>query len=159
MMASGERYDMYALTAAHPSLPFGSMIEVRRLDTGQSVVVRINDRGPFSKNRIVDVSYAAAKELDLMGAANATVELSLLSPKGRRQSFSVQVGVFDNGEQAALLQSGLVRLYEDTVVVGYEHDEALFRVLIGKFNDPADADGLLYDLTVLGLPSNLIVSP
>ncbi|MDP3797749.1 MAG: septal ring lytic transglycosylase RlpA family protein [Polaromonas sp.] len=65
--ASGERYDMYALTAAHKTLPFGTLVRVRSLVTGREVEVRINDRGPFGAGRVIDVSRAAAEALGMMG--------------------------------------------------------------------------------------------
>ena len=74
--ASGEAMDSEALTAAHPSLPFGSKVMVANLDNGRSVVVRINDRGPFSKGRIIDVSRAAAEQLGMIGTGVARVSVS-----------------------------------------------------------------------------------
>ncbi len=65
--ANGERYDMHALTAAHKTLPFGTMVRVKSLVNGREVLVRITDRGPFAKNRIIDLSRAAAVELDMLG--------------------------------------------------------------------------------------------
>jgi rare lipoprotein A len=76
--ASGEHMDGDALTAAHPSLPFGSRVRVANLDNGRSVVVRINDRGPFTKDRIIDVSKAAATELGMIVAGVARVSVSLV---------------------------------------------------------------------------------
>jgi rare lipoprotein A len=76
--ASGEDMDGDALTAAHPTLPFGSKVRVANLDNGRSVVVRINDRGPFSKDRIIDVSRAAAAELGMIRAGVARVSVSLV---------------------------------------------------------------------------------
>lgn len=73
--ASGERYDMYALTAAHPSLPFGTRVRVTNLKNGKSVVVRINDRGPFGGRYIIDLSYAAAKTLGALSATRVRVEV------------------------------------------------------------------------------------
>ncbi len=64
--ANGETYDPDAMTAAHRSLPFGTLVRVTRLSTGESVVVRINDRGPFVRGRIIDLSHAAARELDML---------------------------------------------------------------------------------------------
>ena len=75
--ASGERFDMHELTAAHPSLPFGTLVEVRNLDNGRSVVVRINDRGPSVAGRVIDVSYAAAVELGMIERGVAEVALYL----------------------------------------------------------------------------------
>lgn len=75
--ASGETYDMYAMTAAHPNLPFGTAIRVTNLENGQAVIVRVNDRGPFKPGRIVDVSQAAAERLGLIlnGTADVQVEV------------------------------------------------------------------------------------
>ena len=77
--ASGETFDPTQLTAAHRSLPFGSRVLVTNLDTGQSVVVRINDRGPYTHSRVIDVSRAAAREIGLIGPGHGQVSLSLLS--------------------------------------------------------------------------------
>lgn len=76
--ASGERFDMHALTAAHPWLPFGSQVCVRSLVTGKAVVVRINDRGPHVANRIIDLSRAAAKALGMLGRGTKPVALTAL---------------------------------------------------------------------------------
>ena len=73
--ASGERYDMYALTAAHKTLPFGTLVRVRSLVTGREVEVRINDRGPFSAGRVIDVSQAAAEALGMLGLGVKNVQL------------------------------------------------------------------------------------
>jgi len=75
--ASGERFDMHGLTAAHPTLPFGTLVEVRNLENGRAVVVRINDRGPSVAGRIIDLSYAAALRLGLVDAGLARVALYL----------------------------------------------------------------------------------
>ena len=77
--ASGEVFDMYELTAAHRSLPFGTLVRVTRLDNGASVVVRINDRGPFKKDRIIDLSYAAALKIGLVASGTALVRLEVVS--------------------------------------------------------------------------------
>jgi peptidoglycan lytic transglycosylase len=78
--SSGERYDMYAMTAAHPRLPIPSYARVTNLANGRSVVVRINDRGPFHSNRIIDLSYAAAYKLGYIGAGSARVEVDSIVP-------------------------------------------------------------------------------
>lgn len=77
--ASGESFDMHAMTAAHRTLPFGSMVRVTNLANGRSVVVRINDRGPFHGNRVIDVSRAAATELGLIAPGSGEVDLELLA--------------------------------------------------------------------------------
>ena len=78
--ASGERFDMYAMTAAHPSLPFGTLIHVTRLKNGRSVTVRVNDRGPFVGGRIIDLSYAAARQLGMLEDGLARVQIAVKSP-------------------------------------------------------------------------------
>jgi len=78
LTASGERFDMNALTAAHRTLPFGTIVRVTHLKTGKSVNVRINDRGPFSKSRIIDLSYEAARRLGIVDRGTARVELTVL---------------------------------------------------------------------------------
>jgi len=76
--ASGEPYDMNAMTAAHPSLPFGTKVRVTNLENGRSVVLRINDRGPFAKRRIIDVSRHAAEDLGFLGAGLAKVRVEAI---------------------------------------------------------------------------------
>lgn len=77
--ASGERFDMYDLTAAHRTLPFGTRLRVTNLTNGRQVIVRVNDRGPFVKGRIIDLSYAAARELGMIGTGTAWVKIKVLS--------------------------------------------------------------------------------
>ena len=77
--ASGERFDPGQLTAAHRTLPFGSMVRVTNMATGDSVVVRINDRGPFAHGRVIDVSHAAAREIGMHRSGTARVKLALLT--------------------------------------------------------------------------------
>lgn len=76
--ASGERFDMNALTAAHRRLPFGARVRVTNLDNGKSVVVRINDRGPFKKSRVIDLSLAAARKIGMTATGTARVRLEVL---------------------------------------------------------------------------------
>jgi rare lipoprotein A len=77
--ASGERFDMFAMTACHPTLPFGSLVRVIDTNTNKSVVVRINDRGELDKDRVIDLSYAAAKELNITRSGLAPVVLEVIS--------------------------------------------------------------------------------
>ena len=81
--SSGETYDMYAMTAAHPVLPIPSYARVTSLKTGKQVVVRINDRGPFHSGRVIDLSYAAAYRLGLIGAGSGEVEVEAIVPGSR----------------------------------------------------------------------------
>ncbi len=77
--ASGERFDPRQMTAAHRTLPFGTKLRVTNVKSGHSVVVRVNDRGPFVHGRLVDISYAAAREIDLVGAGTAKVKVEVLN--------------------------------------------------------------------------------
>ncbi|WP_372638738.1 septal ring lytic transglycosylase RlpA family protein, partial [Fodinibius sp.] len=79
LTANGEQYDMDQLTAAHRTLPFDSIVRVRNLANGESVMVRINDRGPFAKNRIIDLSRKAAREIEMIGPGTAEVALILMN--------------------------------------------------------------------------------
>jgi rare lipoprotein A len=81
--ASGEPYDMYAMTAAHPTLPIPSYARVTNLRNGKQVIVRINDRGPFHSGRIIDLSYAAANRLGLIGSGSGEVEIDAIVPGAR----------------------------------------------------------------------------
>ncbi len=78
MTANGETFDMYAITAAHRKLPFGTKVRVTNLVNGMNVVVRINDRGPFVKGRIIDLSYGAAKKIGLVQSGVTKVKLEIL---------------------------------------------------------------------------------
>jgi rare lipoprotein A len=88
LTANGEIYDMNALTAAHPSLPFGSLVRLVNQRTGKSQMVRINDRGPYVDNREIDVSYAVARRLGMQDSGLARVRLELLEVPQRRPSVS-----------------------------------------------------------------------
>ena len=78
--SSGEPYDMYAMTAAHKHLPLPTWVEVRHLENGRRIVVKVNDRGPFAENRIIDLSYAAAAKLGMLGTGTAPVEIRTVTP-------------------------------------------------------------------------------
>lgn len=79
--ANGETFNMNDLTAAHKTLPFGTIVKVTNLKNDKSVVLKINDRGPFVKDRIIDVSLAAAKELDMLGTGTAEVRIDVIGTK------------------------------------------------------------------------------
>ena len=81
--ASGETYDMYAMTAAHPILPIPSYARITHLKSGKQVIVRINDRGPFHSGRVIDLSYAAAHRLGLLGSGSGEVEIEAIVPGAR----------------------------------------------------------------------------
>lgn len=81
LTANGERYDMYAMTAAHKNLPLPSYVQVTNLDNGKKIVVRVNDRGPFHKGRVIDLSYAAASKIGMLKKGTARVKVVAIDPK------------------------------------------------------------------------------
>lgn len=114
--ASGELYDMYAMTAAHPTLPIPSYARVTSLSSGKSVVVRINDRGPFHSSRVIDLSYTAAHKLGILGNGSARVRVESLDPtasdtqgEAAQGSVYLQVGAFLRQESAQQLLEHLTR--------------------------------------------------
>jgi len=135
--ASGERYDMYQVTAAHRTLPFGTHLEVENLENGRKTVVRVNDRGPFVKGRIIDLSYGAAKELGMVNSGVVRVRLREIpgatGPAVDGASWAVQVGAFsDRGnadERAQRIAPGYPMVRVETGADG------LYRVRVGRFPD------------------------
>jgi len=147
--ASGEIYDMHQLTAAHQSLPFGSVVKVKRRDTGAEVTVRINDRGPFVEGRIIDLSYAAAKKIDLDIDGVAPVKIKVVGRKAEKERkpahveepegcFWVQVGAFGDPGNARRAEAELEQYGEEAVVL--EGLDGLWRVRVGPFNREQEAD-------------------
>lgn len=153
--ASGERFDMNELTAAHPSLPFGTLLEVRNLRNGKSVVVRVNDRGPFSKSRILDLSFGAAREIGLVLAGTAPVELFLVEKGGAPPRYTVQVAAFGEEERAQALKSELARFYPETVV---RSDGTWSRVQVGAFNERERAEDVRRELAAMGMSSIVVAA-
>jgi len=88
--SSGEQYDMYAMTAAHPTLPLPSFVQVTNLDNQRQVIVKVNDRGPFLNNRLIDLSYAAAAKLGIIATGTGRVQVSLLNPNSYQAASTMQ---------------------------------------------------------------------
>ncbi len=148
--ASGEVYDMHQLTAAHRSLPFGTLVNVRRRDTGADVEVRINDRGPFIEGRIIDLSYRAAKVigLDVDGVAPVTIRVIGITPSAPAAApppaaagtmcFWVQVGAFAERDNAVRSERSLEKAGEQAVIL--EGADGFWRVRLGPFDDKETAE-------------------
>lgn len=155
--ASGERYDMQAMTAAHQTLPFGTIVEVRNLENGAVARVRINDRGPFKKNRILDLSQAGARALGLLGPGTALVELVAVGvePMGPR-AYAVQVGAFQEAASATDLAA---RLRPDFPAVAVRSDDVWHRVQVGEFTDRDAAEALGARLRALGFGALVVPLP
>ena len=170
--ASGEKYNMHDMTAAHPTLPFGTRLTVRNARTGQTVVVRVNDRGPFKKQRILDLSFAAAKEVGVFAPGVAYVELY---PAGRFEQpdpeilptvtaettdvtpsrYTVQVGAFGDAGRAVELHREIARLYPEVFV---HSDGTWNRVQVGLFTDREQAESLRRELAVMGMTSVVVAT-
>ena len=136
--ASGEVYNMNDLTAAHKTLALGSKVDVKNLDNGKQVQVRINDRGPFIEGRVIDLSYAAAKEIGMIGPGVALVRLTPFDD-GIARLFGVQVGAFRERENAERLQARLSRQHSPVKIL---QEGDLYRVLVGAENSEAAAEAL-----------------
>ncbi len=120
--SSGEVYDMNAMTAAHRTLPLGSLVRVTNLQTGHSAVVRINDRGPFVEGRIIDLSLAAAKAVDVWRPGTAMVRLEVLDspvPIDKGGRWCVQIGALADEETASELKDRLERRYHTAQVLDF----------------------------------------
>jgi rare lipoprotein A len=133
--SNGEIYDMNKLTAAHRTLPFETMVRVTNEKNGKSTVVRITDRGPFVNNRIIDLSYAAAREIDSIGPGVVPVRLEVLSTGTNPEAgfFTIQVGSFRERANAERLRERLSATYSPTFVKRYDTSSgAFYRVHVGK---------------------------
>jgi len=145
--ANGEIYNMHGLTAAHRSLPFGTYLKVTHQISGKSVEVKINDRGPFVRGRFLDLSYGAAKELEMVETGVAPVVVESFHPKRNKgqsnlfgQNFSVQVASFRSHRSAEHLKKRLQKWYNPVVVKSFEgHQGKFFRVRVGKFKTVQEA--------------------
>ncbi|MBT8096303.1 MAG: septal ring lytic transglycosylase RlpA family protein [Woeseia sp.] len=180
--SSQEPYDMHQLTAAHKSLPLPTYVQVRNLRNNRTVVVRVNDRGPFVDNRIIDLSYAAARRLDMIRDGTSLVEVTALSfdtppdpmPESIVDAASatvtarnvpekpvyLQVGAFGSKLNAErrhrlLLSSGIAAsaVHEDRGV-----DSPLYRVRIGPLDGAEHYDRLVAEITALGIQESHLVT-
>jgi rare lipoprotein A len=153
--ANGEIYDMNQLTAAHRTLPFGSMVRVTSETNGKSVTVRITDRGPFIDGRIIDLSREAARRIDMLGPGIMQVRLEVDGPAETRAgtpllnspaidqgSFAVQVGLFNDKTRAEKLKANLTKRYGRVDLVAREGERIQWRVLVGNVATPTEAEAL-----------------
>jgi rare lipoprotein A len=156
--SNGESYDMHALTAAHKTLPLGTLVKVARTDNGKSVVVRLNDRGPFVAGRIIDLSYSAAHALDMVGSGTAPVRIEALQratetkydgqsvwtsepiPDFRSGTFTIPVGVYAAPLDAVMIQTSLGNEGHDVSILQVDTPGGVrYRVCVGIFNDLIEA--------------------
>ncbi|HYM37608.1 MAG TPA: septal ring lytic transglycosylase RlpA family protein [Nitrospiraceae bacterium] len=150
--ANGETYDMNQLTAAHRTLPLGSVVQVRSLTSGRTVTVRVNDRGPFAKNRILDLSQAGAQALGMIGNGTDQIEIRVTAYQGRPGAMGylrVQVASFAEQSNAQALASRLRGQYADVRVEVIElAGGRRYRVHVGRFVSEQQAEALASRLEV-----------
>lgn len=177
--SSGEKYDMLAMTAAHKTLPLPTYIEVTNLENHRQIIVKVNDRGPFSSNRIIDLSYVAAKKLGMLGRGTAKVKIRAINPytflaekqntnltssRSARRSTQhetgrtsepalyVQAGAFASKNNALKLKTRLTAMLKVPVRVSFPTaNSKLYRVQIGPLHDMAAADKVSAKLQSLGI--------
>jgi len=158
--SSGEIYDQFDLTAAHRTLPLGTRVAVTHLSTGRTVEVRINDRGPFVDDRIIDLSYAAARQLGLVGPGTGRVRLEVLDstdavPLAVR--YAVQVGAFADAGNAERLRRQLEPRFEEVHVSTLESGSGrYYRVRLGRFDQRDLAVSQARRAVALGLPAVVV---
>jgi rare lipoprotein A len=148
--ANGEVYNMHAMTAAHKTLPFGTMVKVTNVENNKSTVVRINDRGPFCRDRIIDLSFRAAKEIEMIQNGTAPIEIIALGKDDAYLAaakdvtsdtiyftgdFTIQAGAFSRPENAENLKKSLEKIAREVVVGEFKkNDRTFYRVRVGRFN-------------------------
>jgi len=139
--SNGEIYDMYKLTAAHRTLPFETMVRVTNLSNGKSTTVRIIDRGPFVNDRILDLSMAAAREIESIGPGVVPVRLEVLGNVDVTAGFfTVQVGAFRERGNADRLRDRLTLSYSPIYIQQYDSpDGTFYRVRVGKISGEPEA--------------------
>lgn len=155
--SNGEVYDMHAMTAAHRTLPFQTVIRVHNLDNGKKTQVRVNDRGPFVKGRIIDLSLSAAREIDMVGPGTARVRLEILRIETVIESLAIQVGSFTQESRAHALKRKLEEDYDPVTVSRFRSPRGMFhRVLAGDFPSREKARKALEELRSQGLEGFVI---
>lgn len=179
--SSGETYDMYAMTAAHKTLPLPTYVRVTHLKNGRSVIVKVNDRGPFHQGRIIDLSYSAAKKLGITATGTGVVEVVALDPETykNKQAYKpkikktsalatyplkanfklfLQVGAFNEQVNANKLTKRLSRMFKQQQIHSdFLSEKSIFRVRIGPLASIDVADKLSVFLNKKGIPTTKIV--
>ena len=180
--SSGEVYDMYAMTAAHKTLPLPSYVRVKNLHNNKEVIVKVNDRGPFVDDRIIDLSYAAAQKLGIISNGTAKVEIETVFPasattqtNGAQQNgnsaispnayYYVQLGAFSHRAHAErlLLQLKSQAITPASIISTINEnsngtDSSLFRVRVGPFTDKLQLQAMESQLSELGYNASYIIS-
>ncbi|MEI7993883.1 MAG: septal ring lytic transglycosylase RlpA family protein [Methylococcaceae bacterium] len=169
--ATGEIFDMYAMTAAHKTLPIPSYAQVTNLENNRSIIVRINDRGPFVRNREMDLSYAAAKILDMQQNGTGSIEIKVISDSqalpqlqqiaaAQAQEVYLQVGSFGSVKKAMNLKNKIAanNLPEPDIRSSTYKRSTLYKVQMGPINSVAKANELSQQLAEIGITDTQFVT-
>ncbi len=170
LTSNGETYNMYDMTAAHKTLPLPSTVKVTNLRNGRSVIVRVNDRGPFVDDRLIDMSYAAAKKLDMIQSGTTRVKVESLDKHSRNEpvrydadaaefgTIFMQVGAFGDKANAIRLADKVSAAGVDDVTVYSQN--GFFKVRVGPVKDIQAYDALVVKMNNLNLGKpHLVVEP
>lgn len=150
--ASGEIFDMAGFTAAHRTLPLGTVVRVTNLDNFKSVEVRVNDRGPLVRTRIIELSYGAAKELGFLAQGTARVKIEAVESQPDLLGYTVLAASYVEEENAAMLKARLGRRFERITIVPFESNVGRFyRVRVGIYPTEDKADRIAAKLALEGL--------
>lgn len=153
-------YDQNDLTAAHQTLPLGTRVAVTNQDNGRTVEVRINDRGPFAKGRIIDLSYAAARSLGMIGPGTVPVRLEVLGEAPGRlptAAYTIQVAAFADRDNATRLKGTLATRFDGVYVAPHQTTTGrYYRVRVGRFARRDDAVVFARSVTRLGLTAIIV---
>lgn len=157
--SNGEIYNMFQYTAAHRTLPFGAVVRVTNLSNGKQVEVRINDRGPFVANRIIDLSYSGAVAVGMIGTGTAPVRLDVVAgPNPNVGFFGVQVGAFQSEQSAERLREQLSERYSPVTIAPLNSPNGVFyRVRVGRLPSEAAAQQLAAEVHAEGQPVAFVV--
>ncbi len=153
--SSGEPYDMYVMSAAHRTLPLPSYIKVKNLDNGKTAIVRVNDRGPFHGNRLIDLSYAAAVKLGIFPRGTAHVEIETLKGYSNKAHYYLQAGAFNTESAAKTLKTKLATL--TSVPIFIERYQKRYIVRVGSFANKNEVDNLKNKLSHNGIAGTFSV--
>ncbi|KTD50894.1 septal ring lytic transglycosylase RlpA family protein [Legionella quateirensis] len=153
--SSGEPYNMYVMTAAHKTLPLPTYVKVKNLDNGRSAVVKVNDRGPFHADRVIDLSYAAALKLGVFPKGTANVEIETLKGPAGVAHYYLQAGAFSSEALAKKLKEKLVHITPSPVFI--EHYQQHYVVRVGPFGNKAMSDNLKTKLAQNGVTGSFSV--
>jgi rare lipoprotein A len=156
--SNGEIYDVYQMTAAHKTLPIPSYVKVTRTDTQESVIVRVNDRGPFHEGRIVDLSYAAAVKLGIHKMGTAAVSLEVISAPAEGPKKWLQVSALSNEQSAKTLQQKLQSLQQWPVFISTNETRSLHKVRIGPIPEGQEIEDVVAILNSNQLIDSLVLA-